>query len=125
MGDMAAGNRYNAACCAALAAAGAGEDAEGTTAAERRAWRALALGWLRADLGEWRRRLAGGAGEGQQKAAGTLRWWRWAPDLAAVRDEGAPEPLPEGERGDWKGLWAEVAALLGEGPTLPEGLFAE
>src|SRR5262249_40141748 len=43
-------HRYNAACAAALAAAGKGEDAAKLEAKERDALRQQALDWLRADL---------------------------------------------------------------------------
>jgi hypothetical protein len=42
----------------------------------------------------------------------TLTHWREDPDLAGVRDPGAPEKLPEDERHAWRQLWADVAALL-------------
>ncbi len=52
-GDVQSGNRYNAACAAALAGCGQGDDAPAADA-DRARLRAQALGWLRADLGAWR-----------------------------------------------------------------------
>ena len=89
--DLAKNHRYNAACCAALAAARGDADA-----AE---WRARALKWLRADLAA--REKAG--------LVATLEDWKRDPDLAAVRDR--LDALPEGEREEWTKLWADVAAL--------------
>lgn len=54
--------------------------------------RAQALEWLRAE-----------------RAAATDHWLK-DPDLAAVRDR--IEELPEGERGAWRELWAEVRARV-------------
>ncbi len=48
--DLKAGHRYNAACHAALAAAGQGEDAAKLDDKERARLRKQALDWLRADL---------------------------------------------------------------------------
>jgi tetratricopeptide (TPR) repeat protein len=48
--DLRAGHRYNAACYAALAAAGQGEDAAKLDAKEHTRLRKQALDWLRADL---------------------------------------------------------------------------
>ena len=47
---LAAQHRYNAACLAALAAAGKGKDANGLAENERAPLRKQALGWLHADL---------------------------------------------------------------------------
>src|SRR5689334_13942472 len=48
--DLTAGHRYDAACCAALAAAGQGEDAAKLDDKERARLRKQALEWLRAHL---------------------------------------------------------------------------
>jgi hypothetical protein len=48
--DMEGSNRYDAACCAALAGCGRGVDAETLTEEERASWRRKALDWLQADL---------------------------------------------------------------------------
>jgi len=84
--DLRAGNRYNAACVAALAG---GE------------WHDKALAWLRADLGAWKKlpKAASAA------VAQTMQHWQRDPDLASVRDG---DDLSD----EWKQLWADVAALL-------------
>ena len=51
--DLKAGHRYNAACFAALAAAGQGTDADKLDDQEHRRLRQQALAWLRADLEQW------------------------------------------------------------------------
>src|SRR5262249_61662785 len=55
--DRQAHLRYNAACCAALAAAGQGEDAAQLDDQERMRLRQQALDWLRADLALYTRQL--------------------------------------------------------------------
>jgi hypothetical protein len=60
--------------------------------------------------------LARGDDKGVQAVPGTLRHWREDPDLAGVRDADALDKLPEGERGEWRKLWADVDALLQNTP---------
>jgi tetratricopeptide (TPR) repeat protein len=87
--------RYNAACNAALAAAGGGAGAADL--------RAKALDWLRADLD------ARAKAPPEPRAA--LADWRRDSDLASVRDR--IDDLPEGEREAWRRLWADLGAVLG------------
>src|SRR5262249_43056441 len=54
---FAAAHRYDAACSAALAAAGQGKDAATLGAADRAGWRRQALTWLQADLAARARQL--------------------------------------------------------------------
>jgi serine/threonine-protein kinase len=107
-----AGARYEAACCAARAAAGDGEDAGGKGDPERRRWRQQALDWLRTDLAGWAQRLAGDKPRDRQEARKALRQWQEDSDLAAVREPGALAKLPAAEREPWQKLWSEVEALL-------------
>src|SRR5262249_12180836 len=53
--DLESQVRYNAACAAALAAAGKGEDAGRLKDQERTKFRQQALKWLQADLAAWTR----------------------------------------------------------------------
>jgi hypothetical protein len=41
-----------------------------------------------------------------------LTHWREGPDFARVRGMEALAKLPEGERGDWQKLWADVEEML-------------
>jgi tetratricopeptide (TPR) repeat protein len=109
--DLDAYNRYDAACCAALAAAAQGQDTAGLDDKERARLRQQALGWLRADLDSWAKQMQMGPTR-TQAAAGQLRHWQVDSDVASLRDAAALEKLPEAERADCKKLWAEVAALL-------------
>jgi hypothetical protein len=106
-----AGTRYRAACAAALAGCGAGEDAGRLGDPERARWRRQALDWLRLDLAGWGRSLA----RGKQQAARVrqeMRRWQDDADLAGAREREALAALPPEERAEWEQLWAEVADLL-------------
>src|SRR5262249_22077432 len=102
-------SRYRAACAAALAAAGRGE--EGPLDAPRQAdLRKQALAWLREDLDG----LARAAKEAKFRPGITarLRLWQRHPNLADVRDPAAIARLPDDERQAWEQFWADVNALL-------------
>jgi tetratricopeptide (TPR) repeat protein len=119
-GDMQSGHRYNAACAAALAAAGQGDDAPAADA-DRAHLRAQALGWLRADLGAWRALLEKKPDANRPAVAQQLRHWREDSDLAGVRDGPALAGLPEAERAEWKALWADVEKTLAKAPDAAPG----
>jgi hypothetical protein len=110
--EMRAGRRYNAACAAALAAAGLGTDAAKLDDKDRARLREQALGWLRADLARWEKQAVSGTPQARVAVQKTLHRWQQDADLAGVRDAAALAKLPEAERAEWQKLWAEVAALL-------------
>jgi tetratricopeptide (TPR) repeat protein len=107
-GDPGTGNRYNAACFAALAGCGRHDGAK-LDEAERARLRRQALDWLRADLAAWGQRL-----EKEQEEVPVvqqrMREWEQDADFAGVRGEGLAK-LPEAERQAWQQLWADVEAL--------------
>ena len=107
--DLRQGHRHNAACSAALAAAGQGDDARGLPDKVAAMLRRQALRWLRADLLLWAARLEatdpGAPAEVQQ----ALENWEQDRDLAAVRDREALARLPAEESRACAGLWDEVA----------------
>jgi tetratricopeptide (TPR) repeat protein len=109
--DMEAQPRYNAACCAALAATGEGNDASKLDAREHARLRGQVLAWLRADLDAWGKRLADAKPAQRQAILQTLHHWQEDADLQAVRDEKALAALPPRERDAWQKLWADVANL--------------
>jgi serine/threonine-protein kinase len=109
--DLRAAHRYNAACAAALAAAGQGRDAPKAEDKERARLRRQALGWLRADLALWGKEAEKGTPQARAAVQKMLRHWQKDPDLAGVRDA-ALAKLPEAERAEWQQLWGEVEALL-------------
>jgi serine/threonine-protein kinase len=104
-------HRYNAACSAALAAAGKGHDADKLDAQGRGSLRRQALAWLRADLDAWGQRLADAHPPQRQAVLQNLRHWQQDTDLEGVRDAKALAALPAEERDAWKKLWADVADL--------------
>jgi Flp pilus assembly protein TadD len=108
---VVAAHRFNAACSAALAGCGRGEDKPLPTAEQRAGLRRQALDWLRAALADLAKQAEKGDPQARAAAAGTLRHWKQDPDLAGVRDKDALGKLPEEERKAWGRLWAEVAAL--------------
>jgi tetratricopeptide (TPR) repeat protein len=111
-GDPWASQRYTAACCTALAAAGQGTDAAKLDGKERARLRHQALDWLRADLASWGEQVEKSKAEERKRVQWALRHWQRDIHLAGVRDAAALAKLPEAERADWQRLWADVAALL-------------
>jgi serine/threonine-protein kinase len=103
--DLKASHRYNAACAAALAAAGQGKDASKLDDQQRVDLRKQALQWLQADLVAW------GKAEHQQ-AQDVFKHWLDDSDLAPVRDPEWLKALPDDERKAWQSLWADVQDVL-------------
>jgi hypothetical protein len=110
--DLRAAHRYNAACAAALAAAGQGRDAPKPDDMERARLRRQALGWLQADLALGGKEAEKGTPQARAEVQKMLRHWQKDPDLAGVRQADALAKLPQAERAEWQKLWGEVAALL-------------
>jgi tetratricopeptide (TPR) repeat protein len=110
--DLKAAHRYNAACYAALAAAGKGIDADKLDDKERARLRQQSHDWLQADFDGLAKRLANGMQADRKLVHGKLKHWQGDTDLAGVRDANALEKLPANEREAWRKLWADVAALL-------------
>jgi serine/threonine-protein kinase len=110
--EVRTGVRYQAACAAALAGCGRGEDAAQLDGAERGRWRSQALDWLRADLAAWVRWLDGDVAARRGAVQQALTHWRENPDLACVREPVELKKLAADERKEYLALWAEVDALL-------------
>jgi tetratricopeptide (TPR) repeat protein len=108
--DPRKGFRYNAACAAALAAAGKGKDAAKLDR-ERARLRAQALDWLKADLAAWSGLVDKGAAQERAVAEQALARWQKDADLAGLRGE-ALAKLPAAEQAGWRALWQETAGLL-------------
>jgi tetratricopeptide (TPR) repeat protein len=109
--DLQTQDRYNAACAAALAAAGQGADADKLGDAERARLRRQALEWLTVDLGAWEKRMKDQPQE-RARVQQTLRHWKEDSDLVGIRETEALAQLPPAEREAWRKLWAAVEALL-------------
>jgi hypothetical protein len=117
--DLRSGHRYNAACAAALAAAGQGQDAK-ALAVEEWVWlQQQALDWLRADLAAYAKLVAKGNQQVRQVVQQRLAHWQQDDDLIAVRDKDWLAAMPEFDRARWQKLWADVAALQKEAAAGP------
>jgi hypothetical protein len=110
--DYTAGHRYDAACYAALAAAGQGNDAATLGQPVCARLRRRAHDWLRADLEHWTKTLQEGKPEGRNEVLQKMRQWQQDSDLVGVRDNQALAALPLEERRRWEQLWADIAAVL-------------
>jgi hypothetical protein len=111
-GDQPSLDRYDAACCAALAGCGQGVDADKLDATERVRLRRLALDWLRDELKAFRQMLDRSLDKAAPRVAGGLQRCLVEPDFASVRGPEALARLPETERPDWQKLWQDVADTL-------------
>jgi serine/threonine-protein kinase len=109
--NMKTQDRYNAACAAALAGCGQGEDAAKLDEKERARLRQQALDWLRGDLTAWGRLLEKEPDQARPAVHQTLRHWQQDDDFAGVRSD-ALTKLPEAEREPWRQLWADVEQTL-------------
>jgi tetratricopeptide (TPR) repeat protein len=109
--DVRAGRRYNAACAAALAGCGHGDDQGKLSTAEQARWREQARRWLRADLAFWGKVVGGDAGM-KALAYKQLTHWQGDPDLRGLREPSALDKLPPPERQECSSLWRDVDALL-------------
>lgn len=109
--DLRSNHRYNAACCAALAGCGKGEDEPPADDAAKARYREQARGWLELDLAAWERILDAQGDPKRATLVPTLAHWKQDVDLAGVRD-GALAELPEDERKAWVAIWEGVERLL-------------
>jgi hypothetical protein len=139
--DLVRSHRYEAACCAALAATGQGLDAGPLTAQDKTELRRQALAWLRADLRCFTQTVAdfrdgGKTASPPEKVGGQaqapeptrlllvcdrLSRWQTGPDLAALREDKELALLPAAEQQDWHKFWTDVRAL----DLQARGSFAE
>jgi serine/threonine-protein kinase len=110
--DPAAGHLYNAACAAALAGCGQGEDTSRLGDGDRARLRNQARAWLRADLDAWSKRVAVGKAEDRAAARKRLQHWQEDGDLAGLRDGDALAKLAPAERAACQRFWADVGELL-------------
>jgi serine/threonine-protein kinase len=110
--DPCSPHRYTAACAAALAGRGRGEDGATLGEADRARWRGRAREWLRADLTVWARTLESGAEADLLLVLRRLAHLWADPDLAGLFDHDALDSLPPAERQECRTLWAEVDALI-------------
>jgi serine/threonine-protein kinase len=110
--DRQAGHRYNAACSAALAAAGKGKDDPSPDEAAKAKLRRHALDLLKAELAVWSKLDESGPPQARPVIVQTLKHWQEDADLAGIREAKELAKLLEDERKAWQSLWADVEALL-------------
>jgi tetratricopeptide (TPR) repeat protein len=110
--DLESGYRYNAACCAALTAAGQGEDVAKLDSKERSRWRKQALDWLRADLTAYGKLVDSSKPQDRTLVKQRFQHCQHDPDLVGIRDAKELAKLPTEERQACEKLWADVAALV-------------
>jgi serine/threonine protein kinase/formylglycine-generating enzyme required for sulfatase activity len=103
--------RYNAACAAALAAAGQAQDEPPVDDAARAKLRAQALDWLTAELKVWDRLVESGPPRDRPTIVRTLSHWQQDSDLVSIRDGEALAKLPAAEQKAFAQLWVDVAAV--------------
>ena len=111
-GDRSTQHRYNAACCAVLAASGQGQPEAALDDDARAALRRRALGWLQAELTLWSNIVRDGPPGDRSLARSSLQHWKSDPDLAAIHSREALAKLPESERKSWQDLWSRVDDLI-------------
>jgi tetratricopeptide (TPR) repeat protein len=119
--DPKSNHRYNAACSAALAAAGKGQDAGKLDYTERTRLRMQALNWLAADLAQWRKQLDTDKPADRAAVRRALNHWQKDGDLAGIRDKEALAKLATDEQKPFAQLWADVAALVKKAEEKPKG----
>jgi tetratricopeptide (TPR) repeat protein len=109
--DLNAQHRYSAACSAALAAAGQGEDARLLPDKTTALFRHWALRWLRDDLTAYTEITRRNNPLTSQFIEQRLVQWSSDPAFAAVHDPSALDRLPDNERAAWQSLWRDVEEL--------------
>jgi hypothetical protein len=110
--NLNAQHRYNAACAAARAGCGQGEDAAQLDEQKRASWRRQALEWLRAHLTAWNQRLERDPSKAAPAVRKQMQHWQQDAEFAGVRGTEALSRLPEDERPAWQRLWADVEKTL-------------
>jgi tetratricopeptide (TPR) repeat protein len=110
--DLNSGNRYNAACAAALGGCGKGKDSVTQKDKDRARLREQALKWLHADLALHRQHASAGESAARSDAAAKMAYWLEDSDLVGVRPGPNQVAMPAEERAAWDKLWADVKATL-------------
>jgi serine/threonine-protein kinase len=109
--ELKAGERYQAARAAALAAAGKDRDGGKLDNGQKAGLNKQALAWVKADLAARAKQPAG-------ERAEVLRYWLADEALASVRGDQSLRALAEADRVAWAAFWSEVRKQLhaAEGP---------
>lgn len=105
-------HRYQAACAAARAGCGLGEEAVTLDEKEKVRLRQQALAWLQADL-DVSKQAASNRRQNPAPVLGALRRWQQDKALDSVRNPQALAKLPQTEREAWQKLWTDVESVAG------------
>jgi serine/threonine-protein kinase len=114
--NLIAAHRFDAACAAALAGCGVGEDVGRLDDYQRAELRKQAFDWLTAEYDAWAERHRAAKLNDCTLAATTLRTWSTRDELKEVRDAKALAKLPTDEQRAWKALWEKVVSLAAKDP---------
>jgi eukaryotic-like serine/threonine-protein kinase len=104
--------RFRAACAAAIAASGTGQDSNSLSPTQRTAMRASALKWLSDDLDAMTAQLNLGDHDSSDRFEQNLKLWRSTSELAGVRQETALQKLSPDEIDQWNTFWSSVDEKL-------------
>jgi tetratricopeptide (TPR) repeat protein/serine/threonine protein kinase len=118
--DVQRGHRYSAACAAALAGCGQGNDAGKLDDKDRVRLRQQALTWLRADLAYWSKQADSEKPDERARVARTLTHWQDDTDLAGLREQDAVAKVTADEQAACRKVWADVKALLKKAQEKPK-----
>jgi tetratricopeptide (TPR) repeat protein len=110
--DLRNTNRYDAACAAALAGTGQGEDVAALQERDKQVWRERARHWLEEDLTLWSKLAASDKAADRALTRAAMFRWKQERYLAGIRNKDALLKLPEGERAVFQKLWDDVDAVL-------------
>jgi serine/threonine-protein kinase len=105
-------HRYNAACAAALAAAGKGRDNPAPDDNARIKLRHQAVSYLKTELDTWEKFLKSKQPDARFTAIYHLGHWQEDPDLESLRGAKCEAELPDCERAELRKVWARVDSLL-------------
>lgn len=114
--DRDADHRFDAACAAAMAAAGHDKNSPPPDEAEQSRLRDLALGWLTIKLDDWTEFLPTVPQEARPGIIKNLSFWQAEKDLQSVHN---PDALPKTERQQWQAFWDKYHRVLRTDITVP------
>jgi hypothetical protein len=111
VGELRMGIRYGAACAAAQAGCGKGNDSANDKRDESVHLRRQALDWLLSELDGWRSELKKYGDKARFAVREEMQRWQQDPNLHGVRDGNALAKLAKAEHQEWRKLWEEVEEL--------------
>lgn len=103
--------RYDAACAAALAAGGHGEEGAELELTQRCRWARQSVDWLRANLNDYSNLIETQQVRDIAAMARSLRQWQTDPKLAAIREPEFGCMLPNEEQQMLRSFWEAVESL--------------